>query len=156
VAGFGADRGIFSGDRQKGPDAAAVAGRPIDEMETDMVRVMLEDADYCDVPADLMTFDDGAVVFWRDGEEVGRHRQVRIRSLELVAARSMGRRIEETRKTYPNAYRSWTQEEEDRLTDLFQRNVGKDVLVKELGRQPGGIQTRLRSLNLLAEDEQLR
>jgi hypothetical protein len=133
-----------------------VAGRPKDEMEADMVRVMLEDGDYCDVPADLMTFDDGAVVFWRDGEEVGRHRQVRIRSLELPAARSMGRRIEETRKTYPNAYRSWTQEEEDKLTDLFQRDVGKDVLVKELGRQPGGIQTRLRILNLLAEDEQLR
>ena len=37
-----------------------------------MLRVMLEDADYCDVPADLMTFDDGAVVFWREGEEVGR------------------------------------------------------------------------------------
>jgi hypothetical protein len=140
----------------KGTDAAALAGRPVDEMEADMVRVMLEDADYCDVPADLMTFDEGAVVFWRDGEEVGRHRQLRIRSLELLAGRSMGRRIEETRKTYPNAYRSWTQEEEDKLTDLFQRNVGKDVLVKELGRQPGGIQTRLRMLNLLAEDEQLR
>jgi hypothetical protein len=133
-----------------------VVGRPDDEMEADMVRVTLEDADYCDVPADLMTFDDGAVVFWREGEEVGRHRQVRIRSLELLAARSMGRRIEETRKTYPNAYRGWTQEEEDKLTDLFQRNVGKDVLVKELGRQPGGIETRLRILNLLAEDEKLR
>ena len=45
-----------------------------------MVRVMLEDADYCDVPADLMTFDEGVVVFWREGEEVGRHRQTRIRS----------------------------------------------------------------------------
>ena len=121
-----------------------------------MVRVMLEDADYCDVPADLMTFDEGVVVFWRDGEEVGRHRQLRIRALEMLGSRSMGRRIEETRKTYPNAYRSWSQEEEDRLAELYRGGMGKDVLVKELGRQPGGIETRLRTLGLLGDEEKLR
>ncbi|WP_112242708.1 hypothetical protein [Kribbella monticola] len=121
-----------------------------------MVRVMLEDTDYCDVPADLMTFDEGVVVFWRDGEEVGRHRQLRIRSLEILGSRSMGRRIEEARKTFPNAYRSWSQEEEERLAELYRDGVGLDVLVKELGRQPGGIEARLRSLGLLADDERLK
>lgn len=121
-----------------------------------MVRVMLEDADYCDVPADLMTFDDGIVVFWRDGEEVGRHRQARIRALEVLGSRSMGRRIEETRKNYPNAYRGWTQEQEDLLTELYKNNATKAELVNALGRQPGGIETRLRSLGLLSEDEKLR
>ncbi|WBQ06606.1 hypothetical protein [Kribbella sp. CA-293567] len=120
-----------------------------------MVRVMLEDADYCDVPSDLMTFDDGVIVFWRDGEEVGRHRQLRIRALELPAARSFGRRIEEARKTYPNAYRSWTKEQEDQLTELFTSGASKDALVAALGRQPGGIETRLRALNLLTEEEKL-
>ena len=121
-----------------------------------MLRVTLEDTDYCDVPADLMTFDDGVVVFWRDGEEVGRHRQGRIQSLEMLDSRSMGRRIEEARKTYPNAFRRWVPEDEERLTQLFNDGVGKDVLVKELGRQPGGIEARLRALNLLAEDETLQ
>lgn len=121
-----------------------------------MVRVMLEDADYCDVPADLMTFDDGVVVFWREGEEVGRHRQSRIRSLELLSARSGGRRIEETRKLFPNAYRGWTAEQELLLKELFTGGAGKDELTKRLGRQPGGIETRLRHLGLLAEDEKLR
>lgn len=121
-----------------------------------MVRVMLEDADYCDVPSDLMTFDEGVIVFWRDGEEVGRHRQVRIRALELPAARSFGRRIEEARKTYPNAYRSWTNEQEETLTELFNRGAGRDELVQALGRQPGGIETRLRALNLLSDEEKLR
>lgn len=121
-----------------------------------MVRVMLEDADYCDVPADLMTFDDGIVVFWREGEEVGRHRQLRIRSLELLNARSYGRRIEETRKTFPNAYRGWTAEQEETLTELYQNGATRDELVRTLGRQPGGIETRLRALNLLADDEKLR
>ncbi|ADB34903.1 hypothetical protein Kfla_5899 [Kribbella flavida DSM 17836] len=120
-----------------------------------MLRVMLEDADYCDVPADLMTFDDGVVVFWRDGEEVGRHRQLRIRSLELIGSRPMGRRIEEARKTHPNAFRVWTQEQEDLLTRMFHENATKDELVAALGRQPGGIATRLRALGLLGEDEKL-
>ncbi|TWD79221.1 hypothetical protein FB561_0276 [Kribbella amoyensis] len=121
-----------------------------------MLRVMLEDSDYCDVPADLMSFEDGVVVFWREGEEVGRHRQARIRALEVLAGRSMGRRIEEARKTYPNAYRGWTQEQEDQLRELFTNQAGKDELVAALGRQPGGITRRLRSLGLLGEDEQLR
>lgn len=121
-----------------------------------MVRVMLEDADYCDVPADLMTFDEEVVVFWREGEEIGRHRQRRIRSLEVVSARSGGRRIEEARKLFPNAYRSWTAEQEQVLRELFAKGAGKDELTQRLGRQPGGIETRLRHLGLLAEDDKLR
>jgi hypothetical protein len=133
------------------------AGRAAaDQKETDMVRVTLEDTDYCDVPADLMTFDEGVLVFWRDGEEVGRHRQARIRSLELIGSRSMGRRIEEARKTFPNAYRSWTQEDEDKLAELYRGGMGKDELVRELGRQPGGIEVRLRTLGLLGDEEKLR
>ncbi|MDX6262585.1 MAG: hypothetical protein QOH84_4273 [Kribbellaceae bacterium] len=120
-----------------------------------MVRVMLEDEDYCDVPSDLMTFDEGVIVFWRDGEEVGRHRQLRIKALELPAARSYGRRVEEARKTYPNAFRLWTPEQEELLTQMFQDGAGKDALVAALGRQPGGIETRLKALNLLPEDGKL-
>lgn len=120
-----------------------------------MMRVQLEGADYCDVPADLMTFDDGAVVFWRDGEEVGRHSQIRIRSLELLAARSHTRRIKEARKNFPNAFRPWTSEHEELLTTMFHAGASKAALTEALGRQPGGIETRLRALGLLGEDEKL-
>jgi hypothetical protein len=120
-----------------------------------MLRVMLEDADYCDVPADLMTFEDEAVVFWRDGDVVGRHRQARIRSLEVLSTRSMTRKIEAARKNHPNAFRVWTAEEEQTLSDLYRNGATKDELVEALGRQPGGIATRLRSLGLLKDDEKL-
>ncbi|GAA1551279.1 hypothetical protein [Kribbella lupini] len=120
-----------------------------------MLRVMLEDADYCDVPADLMTFDDGVVVFWREGEEVGRHRQRRIRSLEVISARSMTRKIEEARKAHPNAFRVWTEDQEELLTKMWHEKATLEELVAALGRQPGGIATRLRALGLLGEDEKI-
>jgi hypothetical protein len=120
------------------------------------MRVMLEDADYCDVPADLMTFDDGAVVFWRDGEEVGRHRQARIRSLELLDPRSMTRKIKAARRNHPNAFRPWTAEDEQTLIEMYHNSATKDELVAALGRQEGGIATRLRGLGLLQDEEKLQ
>ena len=120
-----------------------------------MLRVMLEDADYCDVPADLMTFDDGAVVFWREGEEVGRHRQARIRSLELLDSRSMTRKIKAARKNHPNAFRPWSADDEQTLSEMYGRGATKEELVATLGRQEGGIATRLRGLGLLPEDQRL-
>jgi hypothetical protein len=120
-----------------------------------MMRVMLEDADYCDVPADLMTFDEGAVVFWREGEEVGRHRQARIRSLELLNVRSMTRRIERARKNHPKAFRQWTPDDEQLLIEMYNNGSTKEELVGALGRQEGGIATRLRALGLLADDQKL-
>jgi hypothetical protein len=121
-----------------------------------VMRVMLEDADYCDVPADLMTFDDGAVVFWRDGEEVGRHRQARIRSLELLDPRSMTRKIKAARRNHPNAFRPWTAEDEQTLIEMYHNSATKDELVAALGRQEGGIATRLRGLGLLQDEEKLQ
>ena len=120
-----------------------------------MMRVMLEEADYCDVPADLMTFEDGAVVFWKDGEEVGRHRQARIRSLELLDTRSMTRKIKAARKNHPNAFRPWSPEDEQTLSDMFKGGATKDELVDALGRQEGGIATRLRGMGLLDDDQRL-
>jgi hypothetical protein len=120
-----------------------------------MMRVTLEDADYCDLPADLLTFDDGAVVFWRNGEEVGRHRQARISSLEPLNPRSMTRKIEKARKTHPNAFRQWSPDDEHTLVEMYNNGATLDRLIETLGRQEGGIITRLRGLGLLEEDQRL-
>ncbi|MFF0264794.1 hypothetical protein [Kribbella sp. NPDC004536] len=117
-----------------------------------MMRVMLDEADYCDVPADLMTFDDGAVIFWQKGEEVGRHRQSRIRSLEPINPNSMTRRIQKARRTAPNAFRRWTPEDEQTLIEGFHNGTPYLDLAETLGRQEGGIISRLRDLGFLDED----
>jgi hypothetical protein len=116
-----------------------------------MMRVMLDEADYCDVPADLMTFDEGAVIFWNKGEEVGRHRQSRIRSLEPVNPNSMKTRIKKARLTAPNAFRRWTPEDEQTLIEGYHNGTPFDDLAEALGRQEGGIIARLRDLGFLDE-----
>ncbi|GAA3118209.1 hypothetical protein JOF29_001022 [Kribbella aluminosa] len=118
-----------------------------------MMRVMLDDADYCDVVADLMTFDDGAVIFWQKGEEVGRHRQSRIRSLEPLNPKSMVRKIQKARQTAPNAFRQWTEEDTKTLTDMYNNGASLDALTEALGRQEGGIITRLRTIGILLEED---
>ncbi|HEY3511481.1 MAG TPA: hypothetical protein VGL36_20065 [Kribbella sp.] len=117
-----------------------------------MMRVMLDDADYCDVPADLMTFDNGAVIFWQKGEEVGRHRQSRIRSLEPINPKSMTRKIQKARQTAPNAFRQWTPEDTETLTDMYNNGASLEDLTEALGRQEGGIISRLRTIGILEED----
>ncbi|HZX04034.1 hypothetical protein [Kribbella sp.] len=113
---------------------------------------MLDDADYCDVPADLMTFDDGAVIFWQKGEEVGRHRQSRIRSLEPLNPNSMTRKIQKARRTAPNAFRQWTPEDEQTMVEMYNNGHPYTQIADTLGRQEGGIITRLRLLGELDED----
>ncbi|MFC0628013.1 hypothetical protein [Kribbella deserti] len=118
-----------------------------------MVRVLLEESDYCDVAADALTFDEGVIVFWKDGDEVARQRQNRIQGLEMLS--SPGRRVGEARKTFPNAYKPWTTEQEQVLTEMFKEGSTMADLTSLLGRQPGGIESRLRHLGLLGDNEHL-
>lgn len=56
--------------------------------------------------------------------------------------------VEEKRKTYPNAYRPWSKEEDAKLAKLF--NTGEKVkrIGESLGRQTGSIRARLEKLGL--------
>lgn len=53
-------------------------------------------------------------------------------------------RLEEMRKTYPNAFKPWRQSEDDQLLAAFKEGSGSKTLSDLLGRQPGAIKARLR------------
>lgn len=38
------------------------------------MRLIVQGGDYVDLDADVMTFDDGSIVLWRSGAEIGRQR----------------------------------------------------------------------------------
>lgn len=54
--------------------------------------------------------------------------------------------IEEVRELHPAAYKSWTEEEESELVDLVREGKTADEIAVQLGRQPGGIRSRIRRL----------
>ena len=53
-------------------------------------------------------------------------------------------KIAKMRETYPNAFRPWTDDDDDRLKLEFQNNPNIDVLSQAFGRHPGSIIARLK------------
>ena len=125
------------------------------------IRVMLDGGDYCDVAADLLTFDDDAVVLWAKEAEIGRYSRPRVTALDLSVAGSETRsrsaaaqeRLDEIRRAYPNAYLPWTSEQEELLAARHAEGATVAELAEELGRQPGGIEARLEKLELVDPSE---
>jgi hypothetical protein len=71
-----------------------------------------------------------------------------------VADRQVGGEGYETRMAkiqaeHPRAYQPWNEEEDARLTELFQKHVSVTDIAKTLQRQPGAIRSRLSKLNLV-------
>ena len=57
--------------------------------------------------------------------------------------------FEKIRKTYPNAYRSWDKEQDEKLQELFAKGSSVTDLAKTFGRKRGAIRSRLVKLGLL-------
>ena len=60
-------------------------------------------------------------------------------------------RLETIRGKHPNAYRSWSKEEDENLKERFLSQESQKSIAKEFGRQPGAIRARLIKLGLLEE-----
>lgn len=61
-------------------------------------------------------------------------------------------RLDKIREKHPNAYRSWSKEEDESLKEKFLTNESQKDLVIQFGRQPGSIKMRLIKLGLLEEE----
>lgn len=59
--------------------------------------------------------------------------------------------LETVRKKHKQAYKKWTAEEEKRLRALFEENIPMESIAETLGRQIGGVQSRLKKLGLIVE-----
>jgi hypothetical protein len=61
-------------------------------------------------------------------------------------------KLEKLRQKYPNAYRPWSAEDDEKLAGMFGEGASVSVLVKEFGRQKGSIHARLVKLGLVEPD----
>jgi len=60
-----------------------------------------------------------------------------------------GTSFEKIRETYPNAYRPWNKEQDEKLWELFKKGLSVNGLTKTFGRKQGAIRSRLINLGLL-------
>ncbi|MEW2571357.1 hypothetical protein [Streptomyces sp. NPDC047070] len=101
--------------------------------------------------ADHLTFEDGHMVLWLIGVEVGRYPLTTITSVSLTGAEGGQRRDdpEAIRAQHPNAYQPWLPEDDERLLALY-RDGSRDLkdLGQTFGRQPSAIRSRLAKLGL--------
>jgi len=58
-------------------------------------------------------------------------------------------RLHEVRRKYPQAYARWTPEDEARLRELFAEDMSPEAIAARMGRQVGGVRSRLRKLGLI-------
>ena len=70
---------------------------------------------------------------------------------KLVSESPYPRRLENLRSCYPQAYKPWTTEEEKQLTELFDESKSVGEISKLIGRQSGGIRSRLRKIGLIKD-----
>ena len=63
--------------------------------------------------------------------------------------------VDEVRQEYPKAYEPWTAEEEQELARLHRTGWGISEIATHLGRQPGGIRSRLTRLGQDNGDQHL-
>jgi hypothetical protein len=56
--------------------------------------------------------------------------------------------VVEIRRQHAQAYAAWSDEDDARLRGRFRQGATVEQLVKEFGRKPGGIRSRLRKLGL--------
>lgn len=83
------------------------------------------------------------------------YEHLRARAIERVKAQQKkpkekpktgwNEKLAKMRETYPNAFRPWRPEDDQKLVELFGNgeSVNLDILTKTLGRQPGSIKARL-------------
>ena len=56
--------------------------------------------------------------------------------------------VEECRREYPNAYDPWSEEDDERLTELWREGLSLDEIAERFGRKRGAIISRMKKLNL--------
>ncbi|WP_170391075.1 RecQ family ATP-dependent DNA helicase [Ruegeria arenilitoris] len=65
-------------------------------------------------------------------------------------------RIEKIKKKSPNAYAAWDEDQEVELRDLFERQISIAEIARIMGRQPGGIRSRLKKIGLIDKKDAKR
>jgi phosphatidylserine/phosphatidylglycerophosphate/cardiolipin synthase-like enzyme len=82
------------------------------------------------------------------GDQLPSREQV-IDRLGIKKTQDLAPKIIEARKRHPRAYESWSDEEDELVSQWFQRGLSPEVIANLTGRQPSAIEGRLKEQELL-------
>lgn len=81
------------------------------------------------------------VTHWHDQEDAGKNIPAEVPKKDGSAV--WQEKLEKMRQTYPNAYRPWSSEDDQKLQKIFEEGTKLKELVELFGRHPGSIKKRL-------------
>lgn len=114
------------------------------------IQVVLTTGEITARPADRITFQEGAVLFWVGGVKVSQLQVETIDHVLLPSADTMEEdpkfSVAAVRETHRNAYGKWTDDEDVLLLKLKRDNVPIPDIAALFGRQDSAIHSRLRKL----------
>lgn len=62
--------------------------------------------------------------------------------------------LKKVRVKYSNAYKPWSQENDNKLEKMFLNGTSRSDIAKTFGRGPGAIKSRLQKLGLIKEEDE--
>ncbi len=85
------------------------------------------------------------------GGNFNKTKKVKKGSASSISEMSQEKPYAKIREIYPNAYKSWSKEQDVELKKLFEVDQSIKNLCTITGRQPGGVRSRLKKLGLIQE-----
>ncbi|AGW42072.1 O-succinylbenzoate-CoA ligase [Leifsonia xyli subsp. cynodontis DSM 46306] len=106
-----------------------------------------------EVESSLITVEDEALACWDTTSEraIARYDLREVLSVQFTSpGEGEGRcRRGRTDQAHPNAYRRWTEEDENRIVDFYHRGVSFPEIAAAVGRRVGGVRSRLVHLGVI-------
>lgn len=141
----------LSGVHLLGVNARAFQVHPIVLAEDERFRAASEraEAEYARLSPERIAEMERNFIIICDGKQKRIKKEKKVKKIKKTAATEPDG-FATLREKHPQAYRPWTDEEEERLKKMFERGKQMKELCEKLGRQPGGIRSRLKKLGLVA------
>jgi hypothetical protein len=122
-----------------------------------MLRITTVDEAYADIDATVISIDGDMLVCWQEPavEPVARYRLTQVSTLEVSTMGVLappGRGEARSDPAFPNAFRRWTEADEQAAVAAYHRGDSLEEIATAVGRRVGGVRARLIGLGVIAPE----
>ena len=116
-----------------------------------MLRISLVGDSYADIDSTFVTIDDDALSCWDAGagRPIARYGLAEVLSISIATGEPRAVAKKRDSEEHPNAYRRWSQAEEDTIIEAYHRGDAFEQIAATVGRRVGGVRSRLILLGII-------